>query len=493
MREPIQDTVAHKFLEQFCHSLIGYNDVHTAVLEACRYFAKESISYPSAYLIPSLFRHPNLTANLFRIEPSSLKRIWQQWRPSRWEAIAVGTVSLLSLMVPVQELLAEVRYWNQAVYRHVTHQFPTKALPPVTLLKIDQASIDRKGIDAYKIKPMSRAYLAELIDRLRQLKVSVVGVDYLLDGSTREDLALATAVQAAIQQQTWLVFATRQNDAGQPIGVASNIAKPDSILQGNIDIVGWDVMLPTSLSCRESCPFAYQLALAQSLLSAPGSPHPHVNPSNSLQSRISQNLQANHSNKTLTFLKQPKLPLNLHAVIDFSVPPNQVYRSLAAWDFLERPLDDATLRALQNQIVIIGSGGYDQADDNFPVPLAVSYWRSAKAQPEQNSQTLGLQVFPGAAAHAYTVHHLLSQHLLLWIPDLWLIGVAAVLGKGAMLFFMSKKPHQRQTWILLFAGGTIVYGFISLQSYISASVLLPWFLPSIVLWLYVALALRQMA
>ncbi len=492
MREQIQDAVAHKFLEQFCHSLIGSKNVHTAVLEACHYFSRENISYPSAHLIPSLFRHPDPKARLFRVEPSALKRVWQQWRLTRREAIAISTVSLLSFMVPVQELLSEVRYWSQAVYRQTTHQFPPAASPPVTLLEIDQASLDRKGLDAYKVKPMSRAYLAELVDRLRQLRVGVVGVDYLLDGSTNEDSTLKTAVQAAIQQQTWFVFAARQNDAGQPIRVTPNIAKPDWILQGNIDLVGWNVMLPENPGCRD-CPFAYQLALAQTLRSNPAAPQPQSNPSISLHNRVSQYLQVNDATKTLAFLSQSKFPLSLQPILDFSLPPQQVYRSLAAWDFLERPLDDAALKALQGQVVIIGSGGYDQADDSFPVPLAVRYWRSVKNQAEQNHQTLQSQVFPGAAAHAHTVHHLLVQHTLLWIPDLWIIGVAAIFGKGMTLLLIGKKHSQRRTLVCLSGGGTVAYGLIGLQSYVSASVLLPWLLPSALFWLYILPALRRTA
>jgi CHASE2 domain-containing sensor protein len=491
MRERIQDAVAHKFLEQLCRSLIQHKDIHTAVLDTYQYFATEQISYPSAHLIPSLFRHPDPKAILFRIEPSSLQRLWQQWQPTRWDAIALSTISLLSLLVPVQDLLSEARYWSQAVYRQTTHQFPPTSSPPVTLLEIDQASIDRKGIDAYKIKPMSRSYLAELVDRLRQLQVDVVGVDYLLDGSTYEDSALTTAVQTAVQQQTWIVFATRQNDAGQPIQVTPTIAKPDWILQGDIDVMGWDVMLPARSGCRDNCPFAYQLTLAQILHADPAAPQPQIHPSSSLQSRLNQYLQASGSHQTIAFLKQPKLLFNMRPIIDLSLPPSQVYRSLAAWDFLERPLTDATLKALQNQVVIIGSGGYDQADDSFPVPLAVRYWRSVKTQPQQPNQSRRSQIFPGAAIHAYTIHHFLSQHRLLWVPDLWLIGLAAIVGKGTLLLLMGKKPEHQWRLMLLSGGGSIAYGLISLQSYIAASILLPWFLPSVLFWLYLLPALKS--
>ena len=214
----------------------------------------------------------------------------------------------------------------------------------------------------------------------------------------------------------------------------------------------------------------------------------------SLHNRVSQYVEpANHANQTLAFLRQPQAPFSLKPVIDFSLPPHQVYRSLTAWDFLERPLDDAALKALQGQVVIISSGGYDQADDNFSVPLAVSYWRSIKNQTGQNNSTLRSQIFPGAAAHAYAVHHFLTRHTLLAIPDLWLIGIAAIVGKGITRLLVNQKHSQRQHLVWLSGGSTVVYALISLQSYVFASVLLPWLLPSALFWLYILPAMRRTA
>jgi len=361
-------------------------------------------------------------------------------------------------------------------------------------LQIDQASIDRKGIDAYKIKPMSRAYLAELVDRLHQLQVRVVGLDYLLDGSTKEDPLLATAVRSAIQQQTWFVMATQHNEVGQPVQVTPAIAKPDWLLQGNVELIGWDVMLPATPECQENCPFAYQLAVAQTLQADQNSPQPHLQPVQSLQNQVSLYLeQQRASTQASKLLQQLKAPLGLQSVLDFSLPPGQVYQTLAAWDFLERPLEDTTLRALQKQVVIIASGGYDQADDNFPMPLAAQYWHSVKNQSALDQKRGRSQVFSGATHHAYMLHHLLTQHRLFEIPNLWLIGVAVILGKGTKQLIISKKTKQRQVVFLLAGGATLVYGVVCLQSYIAAAVILPWFLPSTLFWFYILPILSRKA
>jgi CHASE2 domain-containing sensor protein len=491
MRERIQDMVAHAFLQQFCRSLVQHCDVQTAIRQACHYLATENISYPSAHLIPSLFQHPDPKVTPFQIEPSRYRRLWQQWRPTRWEAIALSGLSLISLMVPVQELLFEVRAWSQSLYRQTTHQIAAAPPPPVTLLQIDQASIDRAQINAYQIQPMSRAYLATLVDRLRQLQVPVIGMDYLLDGATSEDRALEKSVEAALRQQTWFVFATRQNLGGQTVQVAPTIVNAEQILPGNIDLLGWQVMLPASAACRETCPFGYQLALAQRLQSDSAVQRSLRPIPPSLQQQVSQFLQQSPPTEpVLTFLQQPELPLGLQPVIDFSLPPHQVYRSIAAWDFLERPLNDATLQALRQQVVIIASGGYDQADDNFSLPLAVRYWRSLKNQ-AASTESVRSQVFSGGTAHAYFVHHLLTSHLLLRVPDLWLIVVAAVLGKGVIQVLVKQTASDRRLLLVSLAGTTVIYGFICLQSYITALIILPWCLPSIGFWLYLLPIMRR--
>ncbi|MCY7320348.1 MAG: CHAT domain-containing protein [Phormidesmis sp. CAN_BIN36] len=65
MREPIHNRVAQEFLVQFLRGLANRQDVHDSLLAACRSLRLEkNLTYPSAYLVPSLFCHPN--ASLFR-------------------------------------------------------------------------------------------------------------------------------------------------------------------------------------------------------------------------------------------------------------------------------------------------------------------------------------------------------------------------------------------------------------------------------------------
>jgi hypothetical protein len=126
----------------------------------------------------------------------------------------------------------------------------------------------------------------------------------------------------------------------------------------------------------------------------------------------------------------------------------------------------------------------------------VGYWRSQEDSPDLR------QVFPGGEAHAYMINHFLTQRLVLPIPDLWLVGVAVLLGKGTALVLENAKGESKKgkrkirlfllpsgsgKWVLL-AGATGIYGLASLQLYITAAVLLPWSLPVGAFWTYVLLA-----
>jgi hypothetical protein len=152
---------------------------------------------------------------------------------------------------------------------------------------------------------------------------------------------------------------------------------------------------------------------------------------------------------------------------------------------------------------MIAPGGYGQAgvsvagEDNFPLPPAVSYWRSQTDPADQRSK------FSGGEAHAYMIHHFLNQRLVVPIPDLWMVGVAALLGKATALALEQEKgerkkgkgkfmrfviPSKRGKWLLIMASTTAIYGLVSLQLYITAELLLPFLMPAATFWTYILLA-----
>jgi hypothetical protein len=522
MREPIHNQVAQEFLLRFLQRLAQYKDVHEAMLSACQYLKLEKqLTYPSASLIPSLFRHPD--APLFRPEPFGIKQTLKRWIPKKREAIALLALALVSWQVPAQGNLLERRVLLQARYRQLTHQVSSTKQPPVLLVQIDSDSLKKAKIP-YPAVPMDRSYLAQVVDKLSAINAKVVGVDYLLDrplSNQENDQKLAQSLSASAQKGTWFVFAAARSDSGGWYEVLPELAKPNWSLQGDVLVLGNDLrymtLVPRQGQDPHALPFSYLLALAHRLNFEPSGhpPQPQLQSSSDWFSQVGAYVtQTTGKDERDVFSSKARLhPLTnfaytlgqlwLHPIIDFSIPPQQVYQRLPAWELLEKSADSLKLDPKQQPIVMIAAGGYGEAgaskpgEDNFPVPSAVRYWRDRENPPDER------EMLPGGEAHAYMIHHFLNQRLVVPIPDLWLIGVAALLGKGVVLALEQGKgarkrgkgklmlfllPLERGKWMLVMAGATAIYGVASLQLYITAGVLLPVLLPAATFWTYILLA-----
>lgn len=509
MREPIHNRVAQEFLVQFLCHLADHQDVHGSLLAACQFLRlKKNLTYPSAYLIPSLFCHPG--APLFRIMPFGWKQQLRHLLPTRWEAIALPICVILSVIPAVQQVLLHGRIGVQAVYRDMTGQVPAIATPPpVTVIQIDTESISRDGIA--QIHPLDRNYLASLVHRLTALDASVIGIDVVFDTPQPGDVALGKAVQTAVVEQgTWFVFAALL-DGTRELGVsaATQITTQGASLQGFIDADPSHVMMPlVDEDCRQTCPFAYLLALTQTArqeLPAAALPHPQGQDNRDLNLRT-QLLDAIASNiphnPALTALWRSRLPLMsywayeigrqhwLEPIIDFSIPSDRIYDRIPAWQLLNGAQPTEAGR-LSQQIVMIAAGTDERTaiapgqPDRIPAPPAIRYW-----QPQQHW-------LAGSEALAYMVHHLLTQRLLMPIPDLWMVGMATIIGKALAMRLQHQRlqhfwtPRQQIYYGSALATTTALYGLVGLQLYISAEILLPWFLPSVTVWMYVLPTLRR--
>lgn len=496
MREPIHNQVAQEFLLRFVRSLAELKDVQEALLAAGQYLKLEKhLTYPSAYLVPSLFRHPE--APLFCPKPFRWQQRLQQWRPTKREAISLALLLVIGGLPSVQAWLLEQRLWVQAIHRQVSETNP-QVVPPVVLVQIDDRSIQKLKIQ--QVKPMDRSVLARLIERLTQLEAQVIGIDYLFDRPQSHDPQLREVLEQAVeQQQTWFVFAARQKD-GHWFSVLEDIAKSSWCLKGDIEFPLWHIK---PIDRRDQSPnsFAYQLAIAQQMTQrAPYSferlipLQPSLQSTESLQSQLSDviNQPAFQPLTRRKIYLQPITVLSywihqrwLQPILDFSLAPSQVYETLPAWQLLEEGEDWLRSRnrdSLRSTIVILAAGGYDEAGiagdgaDNFPLPPAISQWRSALKQPGSLSQLTGGEV------HAYMTHHFLTQHLIIPIPDLWMMPLAAVLGKGFSLLMMR---HCRYFIFLTFLGLMAGYASLSLLVYQHGKLLLPVVLPSVVTCIYV--------
>ena len=180
MREPIHNSVAQEFLVQFLQGLGKHQNVYESVVAARQFLQLErSHTYPSSYLVPSLFCHPG--AQLYRIPAFKWKQRLRQSIPSLVEAIAITASLTLSTMIPIQDSLLDGRMFTQAVYRNLTAQIPSSETPPVALVEIDDVSIYRRKLLDSQLMPMNRSYIGKLLDGLRILNASVVGIDFIFD------------------------------------------------------------------------------------------------------------------------------------------------------------------------------------------------------------------------------------------------------------------------------------------------------------------------
>lgn len=515
MREPVHNAVAEEFLLRFLQALAEFKDVHEALLLASQYLKTEkNLTYPSAYLIPSLFRHPE--AALFRIEPFGIKQRLKKIIPNRKEAIALVILFLLSLQSPIQSNLLGQRLWVQAVYRQLTGKVTKQDFSKVLLVSINDESIKKsKGLISNP-RPMNREYIASLVNQLTDKGAKIIGIDFVLDRyQPQNDKILAQAVKKGVSTSpnpTWFIFAGAESDADVWQTVIPEIASSNWSLDGEIEISFCDniqripcymTLLPSSNNNSKPFTFASLLALSHQLknsnystknngINNPQLPQPKLDSQSNFWQQLNSYLNKNKYN---TILRSPRSRLQpitdysaiiaqmwLHPIIDFSIPPNQVYESISAWQLLDKDGKNPPLANLQKQVVIIAAGGYDEAgmsmdkEDNFDVPPALDFWR---LQQGNNSK-----IIPGGEVHAYMVHHFLTQRLVIPIPDVWILGIAVLMGKY-FYFLLRKHPQYRWQWLMLLFLVTVVYGIISMEIYISSlAIVLPWFLPSATVWTY---------
>jgi hypothetical protein len=523
MREPIHNRVAQEFLLPFLSSLAAHHTLQEALVTAIQFLRLErNLTYPSAYLVPSLFAHPG--AELFHLPPCNWKQRLKQSLPTRLESVAIAACLTLSLVPSVQPWLLDQRIALQAVYRDLTRQVPAVAVSPVTLVQVDEESIRRDRRIAQPT-PISRAYLADLVSRLAPSGASIIAIDYLLDRPVGGEPGLNQALQSAVQQQrTWFVFGAPYNsfEAENIFALQqSGVAKPEWSMQGYVSVLPPHMTLPyPDENCRDTCPLAYLLALlttAQQELPAHTLPQPNLTTTTNLRSQVMDRIdQYRDRNEPLATLERSRFsPISvwfyetlgwtwLEPLLDFSIPPDRVYTRIAAWRVLNQPLPD-----LKSPVLLIGAGEYNDSGgivgqelDIYPVPAATRYWRTRLGSDNpaasfargnaQNSPAY-LPVLTGSEVHAYILHHLLTGRLVVPVPDLWMVGLAVLLGKVLSLHLRRQHwqaTHWRRglTALAIASGG---YGFVSLQLYISAAILLPWLLPTLTIWLYAFPALSR--
>ncbi len=133
-------------------------------------------------------------------------------------------------------------------------------------------------------------------------------------------------------------------------------------------------------------------------------------------------------------------------------------------------------------IIILAAGDYPEAGmgsstDKSP-PSAMAYWRRVQGKPALSQLT-------GAEIHAYMMYHALHKRTVTPIPKVLMVLLAGLFSgvlQSRRILATTPRSSSKRPWNIVLT--CAIYGGISLQSFISAGVLLPWLLPSLVLWIY---------
>jgi CHASE2 domain/CHAT domain len=485
MREKVHNSVASAFFVQFSQYFAQGHEVHAALQSACGDLAEQQgQTYPAAALVPSLFRHPK--SSLIRlVQPRPWQSWWAKGRPSRREGLWLGACLGLSLLPPIQGTLLDTRSHFQAFYRQVTRQVPAAGGSPILLVQIDQA-VRENNPGLFKENVTDRAYLANVINQLTDRGVRVIGIDYLFNKASSQDAKLAQAINGAIDRQgSWFVLAQALKN-GEKLGVASQtqLGSAKSRLFGCLNIHNlYHLLLPGPRYCESTAHhFSHMLAIA-ALSDRQASPGltPQLTATTDLQPQLLGQLrqdsispqllklgrlrQSHWSGRLGQFWFQPS--------VDYSVPPDAVFTILSAHDFSKQMAGlKLTAPAWQSRIVILASDGYDDTgmQDRFELPGAIGFWQQQGRADRKLSRLTGGEVL------AYSTAHFLGQQKwVITVPDFLLLLLVGLLAKGLKSGPSNIRPVDR-----VFPVG--IYMLASWQIYITAGLILPILLPT-VLWL----------
>jgi len=533
-REPIQNELAQCFLAEFLHRLARFEDTQEALQGTCQFLKLEKKqTYPSAYLVPSLFRHPESVP--FKVRPLGWRSRLQWLQFRKKEALFTLFLIAVSILQPSRDFLLDYRVWTQAIYRDFTGQTiknnsSSKFSPPVVVVHIDQATITKRKLPQ-PLNYIDGQLLSDIINELSKFDARVVGIDYVLDEPEQIELGplKSTFIQQVEQKGLWPVFAADQETTAPgslkkwySVYNHDTIASPTWSTEGNIDYVLWYV--PVWQADQPSFPFSHQLALAYNVLNdntnSSDIPRPNSHGAPTLQSALSTWTE-NQSVPPLSTRSQQH-PIThfsnyldqgwLQPILDFSLDPNDVYLDVSAIELLED--SESALASLSeplpliNRIVIIAADGYNGAGldkrnySSVPgditmredLPPALRYWL------QERWEDRGPWV-SGGEFHAYMTHHLLTQWLVVPIPNLPMMMLAILLGKTLVIVGKRNAITKKQTQTLMHENGRehrtyglklsrsklvntaiIGYGLFSLQLYVSAAIMLPWLLPSILFY-----------
>lgn len=490
MREKIHSDVAIVFLEQLCLQLKQAKDIHTCLLNTCKFLKEnENIKFPSAHLIPSFFSPPRQLPYYFE------RRSWQEQikilRPTKREIIFSGLVLFLSFLGVDQGIITEARVASQAIYRDFTNQYPALNETPIHVIAVDQEYINL--FPDNHTGNISHDLIASIIDQISDYaNPKILGISYILYNQNQKSQALLSSINNLHDKHdSWLVMT---NDAKESLRSYDSLQALPMNFQGDSYFRYWNVDTPDDQDQENLCPFAYNLALLHTLKQDDMFFRPLEfkqeiqkenqrlieqnsgrNFCNSFLDFIKKNINSPNESETSNFIVRNQSKLGWLSIIDFSIPPKAVYERTV----VSGP-ESLSLRNNSETIFIIGSGTYRDAEDRYVAPLAIEYWwcqsSNFKKYKDENCQ-FGSRPFSSAETYAYMAAQLLQHKQVRVMPNYWMLALSILLSKTLILGLESYQFSQKKKMLPYIYLGILGYIALSLQLYISVSILFPILFP----------------
>jgi hypothetical protein len=470
MREPVHNDVAQEFLRLFIRGLGQHRDAHDALEVTCHTLERDfKWDYPSAYLVPSIFRHPQ--AKLFQIQRVGPKQWLRSLKPNRCELLWVGMFAVMGLQsLPFVEGLLDQRMLVQAVYRELTKQLPPQPeIPPILIVEVDTDSLRKAGLET--TERIDRQYVAKVIDQLARHNPGTIGIDYVFELRQKlGDPALERSVSEAFREhKVCFVLANTVDKENNWLKLPESLTDKKSTVQGDITSFQSPYYLNYSSNLQDARP-AFGLLLANISQS-------RLQSTDSLTGDLPCGTQwpdsVREQPSVITRLSYHLGQLWLHPLVDYSIPPQWNYEVMPAWQVFK---PNSGIKAFPNRTMILAPG-YDDAGVDMrgehtysSTPKAILWGRQSHGATESRLK------FTGAESMAYEFQSSLDRRLIIPIPDVWMVGVMALMGKSVVSWLRNRRLNKGYlvAWLGLGMG---FYMVLSLQLYVAYRILVPIFLP----------------
>ncbi|AFY37950.1 hypothetical protein Lepto7376_1614 [[Leptolyngbya] sp. PCC 7376] len=538
LTEKVGDRLTKEFTKQFVDGLLEYKSVESIKSQITDYFLEDSQknSFPSAYLLPQIFYHPDTTAQDFYLsEIPQSKTIWRlakQILPqSQKEVIALCSFLAASTFWFVQDPFQDMRLLSQSFLRaNVFSQ--SQPEPPIQLITIDQDSINlaRAEDPNFQEAPfIDRSYLAKIISKLSEFDTPIVAIAY--DLTSGPEPTLKNAIKSYLtKKQTLLVFTTNGNSLP-----SSQFYDPNLSFTGEGSYTPWELSKPPHLNCTENCSFAFQLAQLSALVSQFSKTEKETinermlailakqenteeNISSETDIRLdafktlindqlfsmrqfthnfrefdipaSNNLDISLRRKVYNFVLKRLFPTSL---IDYSIPPHHVYEKMNSSYFLASDADNSHLqKKLRNRVVIIAPGDYKAVQDvDSDLPLSTWYWCSLQPISFDINPTTCEANLTSGEIQAYMAYHYLEGKNLRQASFLITGVIATLVGKIIHLYLFTLELEIRQKKKQLFKAALILTGIINSLIFFFLNLSIPFIFTIPILWYYIFAAQKS--